>query len=443
MIFDDTRPVTFQDTLPAATDVLVVGGGVAGICSAYYLARAGLSVVVCEKGRVAGEQSSRNWGWIRQQGRDPAEVPLASEANRLWGEISADLDADIGFARTGVLFCAADQEQLSELEDWLKVAQQHQLDTRLLSSAEVDNLLTGPPQQWFGGLYTPSDAKAEPFVAVPAIARATQRLGVKIHERCAVRSLVTTAGKVTGAITEQGEIRAQAVLCAGGAWTSKFLGNLGISLPQLTVRATVLRTAPAPDLFSGAAIVGHLGIRRRQDGGYTIATGSTHDHYVSADSLRHFRRFLPAMRESFQHIEVRLDGDLLARLDPRKHWADDAVSPFERTRILNPEPSPTALAAIRDGLTQWLPELAEVPVAQAWAGMIDVTPDVVPVLDQVPTHPGLYVATGFSGHGFGLGPATGRIMADMVQGRPESHDLSRFRFSRFADGSKIDPGPGL
>ena len=75
--------------------------------------------------------------------------------------------------------------------------------------------------------------------------------------------------------------------------------------------------------------------------------------------------------------------------------------------------------------------------------MIDTTPDVVPVLDQVDALPGLYIATGFSGHGFGLGPATGRIMADMVQGNATKHDLQRFRFSRFSDGSKMRPGPGI
>ena len=141
MIFDETRPVAFQDALPAAVDTVVIGGGVAGICTAYYLATQGVSVLVCEKGRVAGEQSSRNWGWIRQQGRDPDEVPLAMEANRLWGEISEHLDEDIGFARTGVLFTASDAQELAELERWMKVAERHQLDTRMLTATEVDEVM--------------------------------------------------------------------------------------------------------------------------------------------------------------------------------------------------------------------------------------------------------------------------------------------------------------
>ena len=171
MIFDESRPVPFTDDLPGQVDVVIIGGGVAGICTAYYLNKAGISVLVCEKGRVAGEQSSRNWGWIRQQGRNPAEVPLAMEANRLWEEIAGELDEDIGLKRTDVLFTANEPDDMRNLESWLDVAQQHQLDTRLVSGAEVDELVNGPPNQWLGGIFTPSDANAEPFLAVPAINR--------------------------------------------------------------------------------------------------------------------------------------------------------------------------------------------------------------------------------------------------------------------------------
>jgi glycine/D-amino acid oxidase-like deaminating enzyme len=119
------------------------------------------------------------------------------------------------------------------------------------------------------------------------------------------------------------------------------------------------------------------------------------------------------------------------------------VSPFERTRVLNPEPSQKALSRVRAGLARRLPKLADVAFEEAWAGMIDVTPDVVPVMDRVAEYPGLYLATGFSGHGFGIGPGAGRVMADLVMGKPAIHDLSRFRLSRFSDGSPMRPGPGL
>ena len=443
MIFDETRPIEHRDALPERADVVVIGAGIAGICTAYYLAKAGVPVLVCEKGRVAGEQSSRNWGWIRKQGRDPDEVPLAIEANRLWGALADELDEDIGFTRGGVLYAAQDEWTLEEHAAWLEVGETYQLDTRLLTGAEVSELVRGGNDRWAGGLHTPSDARAEPFLAVPAIARAVRRHGGRIREHCAVRGLETSAGRVSAVVTEHGAVSTDTVVCAGGAWSSTFLANLGVDLPQLTVRGTVVRTAPAPDIHGGNALLVDLGIRRRQDGGYTLATTTVHDHFLGADSFRYFRNFMPAMRGSFGNIQVRLAGNLFERLKPRPRWSQDEESPFERARVLNPEPSPIALRDIRAGLDRWLPALSGVPFAQTWAGMIDTTPDVVPVLDGIESVPGLYVATGFCGHGFGIGPATGRIMADMVRNRPIGHDLDRFRFSRFSDGSPLRAGPGI
>jgi glycine/D-amino acid oxidase-like deaminating enzyme len=112
-------------------------------------------------------------------------------------------------------------------------------------------------------------------------------------------------------------------------------------------------------------------------------------------------------------------------------------------RVLNPAPSPLALKRMRTGLKNHYPQLADLPFSQAWAGMIDVTPDVVPVMDAIPDWSGLFVATGFSGHGFGIGPGAGKVMARLVQGKDPGHDLQRFRFARFSDGSKMRPGPGL
>jgi glycine/D-amino acid oxidase-like deaminating enzyme len=98
---------------------------------------------------------------------------------------------------------------------------------------------------------------------------------------------------------------------------------------------------------------------------------------------------------------------------------------------------------MRRGLKKYMPALGEMPFVEAWAGMIDVMPDVVPVMDEVEQYPGLYLSTGFSGHGFGFGPGAGRVMANMVLGKESEYDLSRFRLSRFTDGSSMVPGPGL
>ena len=171
-------------------------------------------------------------------------------------------------------------------------------------------MIDDKPGQWLGGIFTPSDGRAEPFKAVPTLARALNTRGVAIRENCAVRTVDRAAGRVDGVVTEAGRVRAQAVVCAGGAWSSLFAGNLGIHLPQLTVRATVARTASAPDIYGGNATASEVAIRRRQDGGYTVAASNTNEHYIGADSFRYFAKFLPALKASAKFIRLRADDGL-------------------------------------------------------------------------------------------------------------------------------------
>jgi glycine/D-amino acid oxidase-like deaminating enzyme len=442
-MINEHSPVTFHDALPESVDVVVIGAGVIGIATAWFLTKGGLSVLVCDKGRVAGEQSSRNWGWIRQQGRDYAELPIVMDSIGLWESLAREIDEDIGFTRKGVIYLGETEAELAEFEAWLDIAKQHGLDTRMLNAAEVDELITDKQGQWRGALYTASDARAEPFKAVPALARAVQKLGCRIRENCAVRLLDCQAGAVSGVVTEHGRVRAQAVVCAGGAWSSMFVRNLGIDLPQLSVRSTVARTAAAPDVFAGNAASHDFAFRRRADGGYTLALGDYSEHFIGADSFRFFFEFLPSVRASWRSTALRFGAGLVRRFTQPVAWDGDAVTPFERTRVLDPEPCPRAVERLRARLARRLPALSNLPFEQIWAGMIDATPDVVPYMDAAPSTRGFFIATGFSGHGFGIGPGAGRVMADIVQGREPAHDLTRFRLSRFSDGSPIELGPLL
>ena len=207
MLPSDDHPVRFRDELPASVDVVIVGGGVIGVSTAWFLARRGVDVLVLEKGRVAGEQSSRNWGWIRKQGRDEDELPIAMESQEIWAGLGAEIGEDVGFARRGIAYLADTEEQLSRHAGWLDVAERHQLDTRLLTGKEVDALIQGPPGRYAGALYTPSDARAEPFVAVPALARAVRRAGGRIVENCAVRGIEFQGGAVSAVVAETAPVR--------------------------------------------------------------------------------------------------------------------------------------------------------------------------------------------------------------------------------------------
>lgn len=444
-LYSNDSPVTFSDALPSSVDVVIIGGGVIGITTAWYLLEKGVSVLVCDKGRVAGEQSSRNWGWVRVTERDHDEVPIAMDSVRRWKAISEQLDEDIGFTQQGVLALASSEKEMAEYEAWRDFAALQNLDTKLFTAAELEQHIQVPNAGWCGGMLTPSDGRAEPFKAVPAIARGVQKRGGLVRENCAVRTIETQGGCCTGVVTESGTVKTQSVVCAAGAWSTMFLSNIGVSLPQLAVRGTVVRTTKAPEVFGGAAGLGDIFIRRRQDGGYTVASDFT-DHTIGANSLRFLHKFIPSMRESGDVgicMGIGNDRDVTQQPIPAKRWNGDESSPFEQNRVLNPQPSEAGLRKIRHNLDKRIPKLRGIEFEQSWAGMIDATPDVVPVMDSVASIPGLFLATGFSGHGFGIGPGAGHVMASLVTNREVPFDLSRFRFSRFSDGSRMRPGPAL
>jgi glycine/D-amino acid oxidase-like deaminating enzyme len=440
-LYNDNTPISFTDDLPEAVDVTIIGGGVIGICIAWFLRERGYSVLVCDKGRVAGEQSSRNWGWVRAMGRDPDEVPIAMEAIGLWEQLSEQLGPGIGFKRGGIAAFARNEKELAELEEWLPVAKQYGLNTAMLDSEAANDMISAPQGRWAGVMHTPSDGRAEPFTAVKTLATALQARGGLIREACAVRTIEQQAGNICGVNTEHGYVKCSSAVVAGGVWSAMFLRNLGITIPQLAVRGTVARTAEAPEILSGAAGLGDVYLRRRQDGGYTIACEMV-EHFIGASSFRHLTKYIPAMFTG-SDIRARPGKDPTQPWFFSGKWSGEDETAFERHRVLNPNPSAKALKTMRKNLDKRVPELNGVAFTESWGGMIDAMPDIVPVMDKVESTPGLFIATGFSAHGFGIGPGAGKVMADMIAGDQPRYDLSRFRFGRFSDGSKMRPGPAL
>ena len=434
-------PVQYDETLPTRADVVVVGGGIIGTSATLYLAQKGISVALCEKGHIAGEQSSRNWGWCRKMGRDPRELPLVIESLRLWERMNETVGAETGFRTCGTMYLRENEADLGELESWLDYAREYQLDTHRVGGDEIAALLPGMTKRWAGGLYTPSDGKAEPQLAAPAIAAAARRAGAAVVAPCAVRGVETAAGRVSGVVTERGRIACQSVVLAGGAWSRLFCGNLGIELPQLKVLGSVMRTEKVEGGPEISASGGLFGYRKRMDGGYTVATLGVRTIDLVPDSFRLMADYLPAIRLHWKKLRFRAGRRFVEEWRTKRRWSLDEATPFEAVRTLDPAPDPFVVERARASIAEAFPAFRGVKVAESWGGMIDVMPDAVPVISAVDRIPGFFIATGFSGHGFGIGPGAGRLVADMVSGGSSIVDPAPFRLSRFTDGSNPRPHP--
>ena len=427
------------ERIPEKADVVIIGGGIVGVSTAWYLARQGVDVALCEKGHIAGEQSSRNWGWIRRQGRDPRELPMMIESDRIFAELEHEIGESIGFQRGGCLLTANSERGMQRFHDWLETAREFELDTRIIDATELSDLVDGATPNWYGAMYTPSDARAEPHKVTPALARAAVRAGATIMTACAVRGIESSAGRVSAVVTEHGPIRTSVVLCAAGAWTSMFCRSMGISVPQLRVRGTVARTAPAEKVLEANLFDDRIGIRRRDDGGYTVAHGSVLDHGITPSTFRYAFKFLPALAKEIKVLRLRFGKDFFDELAMPTRWALDEPSPFEKVRVLDPEPSHSVMKGIRRNLYEVFPRLAGVEIVESWAGIVETSPDVVPMIGEVGDVAGFHIATGFSGHGFGIGPGAGKALAAMLTGADNPIDLKPFRLGRFFDGTPIRP----
>ena len=282
-------------------------------------------------------------------------------------------------------------------------------------------------------------------MAVPALAGIAARAGAQIVENCAVRALDLTAGRVSGVVTEAGLIKAPEVVLAGGAWSALFLRNMGVSIPQLSVRETVAATEPLPVVQMGGVADRDLAFRARADGGYSLASVGFAELFVGPDAFRALPKYLTQLRRDpfgVRFSPAAPKGFPDAWGTPRR-WVADHPSPFEAMRVLNPDPNPQKLRDLCARFEAMFPHLGPVRLKTAWAGMIDTMPDIVPVMDRVAALPGLTLGTGFSGHGFGIGPAAGRILAALATGADVGHDLTRFRLSRFSDGSAMRLGTAI
>ncbi|GHG94796.1 NAD(P)/FAD-dependent oxidoreductase [Pseudodonghicola xiamenensis] len=425
------EPVETSQEIPARCQVVVIGGGIVGVTAALTLAERGIPVVLLEKGRIAAEQSSRNLGWVRKTSRGAADVPMAQAADRLWADLPARIGRTVGYRQAGIMFLARSEAEMEVHRAWLASVEALGLDARLLSPAQIDRSVPGGQGRWAGGLFTPSDGRAEPTLATSAIAAAAQEKGAVIVEHCAVRTVQTSAGRISGVVTERGEIACDQVLLAGGLWSRRFLGNLGIGLPILPLTCSVFRTAPMEGPTDIAVGGPDFSFRKHIDGGFIVTQRGALSSPLVLDHLLVGRRYMHLLRDQRGLLRITLNRQSLTDLRLARRWSGKQVSPFEKLRVMDPPTLPALNREAMENLSAAWPAFANARIVEAWAGTMDITPDSLPVIGPVASMPGLTLATGFSGHGFGTGPAAGQLAADLVSGAEPLVDPSPYRLERF------------
>ncbi|SCX78172.1 MULTISPECIES: FAD-binding oxidoreductase [unclassified Pseudomonas] len=423
--------VETNSELPTHADVVVIGGGIIGTFTAYYLAKRGMKVALVEKGRVGAEQSSRNWGWCRQQNRDARELPLSTKSLDLWEQFAAETGEDTGFRRCGLLYLSNNEKELAGWAKWGEFARTVNVKTHMLTAEQAaqHGRVTGKP--WKGGVFSPTDGTADPSRAAPAVARAIIKLGGTVHQGCAARGLETEGGRLSAVVTEKGTIRTKLAVLAGGAWASSFCRQYGIRFPQASIRQTILSVSKGAQEIPDALHTDEVSMTRRSDGGITLAISGRGRVDPTLQLLRFAPQFLPMFQRRWRKLAPGGLEGFQSGHEGLGRWKLDQPTPMERMRILDPKADASTVELTYKRAVDLIPMLKTSSVTAAWAGYVDSTPDGVPGIGEMASLPGLVLAAGFSGHGFGIGPGAGHLIADIVCDMPPLVDPRPYHPDRF------------
>jgi sarcosine oxidase subunit beta len=373
----------------SAPDVLVIGAGITGVAAAHALIEAGASVEVIDRYGPAAMASGWTLAGVRQSGRHPAELPLARAAVALWPELGRSLGADTRYRQEGNLRLARNEDEVETVRALVDNQRATGLDLSFLPDpAAVREIAPALSPAVLAASWCPTDGHADPVATVLAYLGRAGRLGARIVMGERVLRLESRGGRIVEAVTGRRRIAAGAVLAAPGIFVNMLLEPLGLSIPLRRPIVTVLRSAPCAPLLKPVLGVANADMAARQEvSGRLRVTSGAEDWRGSLDEID--RR--PVARPSFQRV-----AETIARVSA-------VLSAF-----------------------------AEAEVESVWGGVLDLTSDALPVIDRAPGFDNLVVAAGFSGHGFGIGPVTGPVAADLALDRPPRIPLDAFRFERFA-----------
>jgi glycine/D-amino acid oxidase-like deaminating enzyme len=364
--------------IPRSVDIAIVGGGIVGASCAYFLADRGADVLLLESGRVGREASGANAGGVRQQARVLPEIPLALESLALWADLDKRLDARLEYARRGDLRLVeieADVARVRAIADGERAAG---LTLEWVHGATLRSLEPALSPRVLGGTFCPTGGHANPLRVAPTFGKRAQELGAIVWEGSAVRQ-ISRDGAGVALESDNGAVRAERLVLAAGAWTPRLAALLGLDVPIALFVPQMTVTVPLPPVL-GTVLLGfsrRLSMKQMGSGAVLIGGG-------------------------------------------KRGWGDLA------TRARGPAEENIRLGAV--DAVEVLPVLAGAETTRSWVGLEGLTPDEMPIIDRVD---GVYLAAGFCGHGFAIGPVVGRLLSEwLLDGKP-SLDVSAFRLDRF------------
>jgi sarcosine oxidase subunit beta len=367
-----------------ATDVAVIGAGIIGSSAAYYLARKGVDVTLIDRGGPlsSGTATPACAGGVRQQGRVPCEIPLALYSIQLWTGLEAELDADLQYRQGGMTVTTSDETLIPRLKDRVATEQSLGLGIRMVQSQELHDLIPGLSHRMIAGSYCPSDGHANPMRTINAFTVAAERLGAHMRWHCPVESLVVENHKIAAVKTPDGNLPCRQVLMAAGIWSKAIAASMGLDLPIQPHTLQMMVTAPRPHLLD--QVLGWLGqgisLKQVPAGGFVIGGG----------------------------------------------WPGHGDPDTYRTRLY-----PGSMAKSAKTTVELFPSLAGVPVVRAWVGIEAFSTDEMQIIGPVDDIDGLVLAAGFSGHGFGIGPGVGALIAQYLIDNQLPDLLKPFGIERF------------
>lgn len=366
-------------------EVIIIGGGIIGNATAYYLAKKGCSVIVLEKSDHIGDGgSSRNGGGVRQSGRDKRELPLAMYGvKNLWPYLSEELEMDVEYYQDGNLRLGKTEEHLRILSSLTNNAASCGLDVRMIGAEESRQICSYLSEEVIGASWCASDGHANPMLATLAYYRKARKLGVRFISGEEVIELRKIKGRARQVVTLNNIYEGETIIVAAGYDSRRIANTVGIDVPMNQALLEVLVTEAQPPMFYqmlGTAMADFYGHQ------------STHGSFVFGGSSGH-----------------------------------------EGVNRDNGKPSTSSLTAscICRGIMKYFPVLSEVKIVRSWAGWMDDCVDHIPVISEVEEMPGLVLACAFSGHGFGIAPTVGRLLSEIVAEKDTCLDISAFRYDRF------------